>query len=136
MPDYRSQRVLDQPLSLPRLYQSRREEVARFEKQSRARWEVLIAVGSGRTVPQIARRMGMARQSVQRIADLLAEARLVRFEANPDHRRSPILRPPAEGARLRERLERQIRGWEQTVEELVGAEEIQTAIMVLRGLCS
>src|SRR3972149_8149981 len=115
MPDYRSQRVLDQALSGARLYQSRREEVARFEKQSRARWEVLIAVGSGRTAPQIARRMGMARQSVQRIADLLAEARLVRFEANPDHRRSPILRPTEEGSRLRERLERQIRGWGQTV---------------------
>src|SRR3972149_5510709 len=111
MPDYPSQRVLDEALSLARLYQSRREEVARFEKQSRARWEVLMAVGSGRTVPQIARRMGMARQSVQRIADLLAEARPVRFEANSDHPRSPILRPPEEGSRLPGGLERQGGGW-------------------------
>jgi len=136
MPDYPSQRILDEALSLARLYQSRREEVARFEKQSRARWEVLMAIGSGRTVPQIARRMGMARQSVQRIADLLAEARLVRFEANPDHRRSPILRPTEEGSRLRERLERQLRGWEQTVEELVEAEDLETALMVLRAIRS
>jgi len=136
MPDYRPQRVLDEALSLARLYQSRREAIARLEKQSRARWEVLMAIGSGRTVPQIARRMGMARQSVQRIADLLAEARLVRFEANPDHRRSPILRPTEEGSRLRERLERQIRGWEQTVEELVEAEDLETAIMVLRAIRS
>lgn len=136
MPDHRPQRVLEEALSLARLYQSRREAIARLEKQSRARWEVLMAIGSGRTVPQIARRMGMARQSVQRIADLLAEARLVRFEANPDHRRSPLLRTTEEGSRLRERLERQLRGWEQTVEELVEAEDLETALVVLRAIRS
>ena len=136
MPDHRPQRVLEEALSLARLYQSRREAIARLEKQSRARWEVLLAIGSGRTVPQIARRMGMARQSVQRIADLLAEARLVRFEPNPDHRRSPLLRTTEEGSRLRERLERQLRGWEQTVEELVEAEDLETALVVLRAIRS
>jgi DNA-binding MarR family transcriptional regulator len=80
--------------------------------------------------------MGMARQSVQRIADLLAEARLVRFEPNPDHRRSPLLRTTEEGSRLRERLERQLRGWEQTVEELVEAEDLETALVVLRAIRS
>jgi len=136
MPDHRPQRVLEEALSLARLYQSRREAIARLEKQSRARWEVLMAIGSGRTVPQIARRMGMARQSVQRIADLLAEARLVRFEPNPDHRRSPLLRTTEEGSRLRERLERQLRGWEQTVEELVESEDLETALVVLRAIRS
>lgn len=136
MPDYRPQAVLDEALSLARLYQSRREAIARLEKQSRARWEVLLAIGSGRTVPQIARRMGMARQSVQRIADMLAEARLVRFEPNPDHRRSPLLRTTEEGSRLRERLERQLRGWEQAVEELVEAEDLETALVVLRAIRS
>jgi DNA-binding MarR family transcriptional regulator len=95
-----------------------------------------MAIGSGRTVPHIARRMGMARQSVQRIADLLAEARLARFEPNPDHRRSPLLRTTEEGSRLRDRLERQIRGWEQTVEELVEPEDLETALVVLRAIRS
>ncbi len=80
--------------------------------------------------------MGMARQSVQRVADLLAEARVVRFEPNPDHRHSPILRATEEGARLRERLERQLRGWEQTVEELVEPEDLETALVVLRAIRS
>lgn len=136
MPDYPPQRVLDEALSLARLYLSRREEIARVEKQSRPRWDVLMAVGSGRTVPQIARKMGMARQSVQRIADLLAEARLVRFEPNPDHRRSSILRATDEGSRLRDRLERQLRGWEQTVEDLVETEDLETALVVLRAIRS
>jgi DNA-binding MarR family transcriptional regulator len=130
------QKVLVQALALARLYQLRREQTARLEKQSRARWEVLIAIGSGRTVPQIARRMGMARQSVQRVADLLAESRLVRFEPNPDHRRSPILRTTDEGSRLVERLERQTRGWEQAVEDLVEPEDLETALVVLRAIRS
>jgi DNA-binding MarR family transcriptional regulator len=84
----------------------------------------------------MARRMGMARQSVQRVADLLAEARLVRFEPNPDHRRSPIVRTTEEGARIRDRLERQMRAWEETAEELVDPEDLETALAVLRAIRS
>lgn len=93
-------------------------------------------MGSGSTVPQMARRMAMTRQSVQRVADLLAEARLVRFEPNPDHRRSPIVRTTEEGARVRDRLERQMRGFEQTAAELVDAEDLETALAVLRAIRS
>jgi len=129
-------RLLQEAISLSRIYELRREGVAKLEKQSRARWEVLLAIGTGHTVPQVARRMGMARQSVQRIVDLLAEARLVRFEANPDHRRSPILRPTDEGVRVRDRMERQLRGWSEKVEELVDSEELETALVVLRAIRS
>ncbi len=129
-------RVLAEASSLARLYRSRQEKVAKVEKQSRARWEVLLAVGSASTVPQVARRMGMTRQSVQRVADLLAEARLVRFEPNPDHRRSPILRTTEEGVRIRDRLERQMRGWGESAEELVDPEDLETALVVLRAIRS
>ena len=129
-------RVFQEALSLARFYESRTDGVARSEKQSRARWEVLSEVGAGRTVPQIARRMGMARQSVQRVADLLAESRLVRFEPNPDHRRSPILRATDEGVRVRDRLQRKLRGWEEGVEELVDSDDLETALVVLRAIRS
>ncbi len=97
---------------------------------------MLAAIGPGRTVPSIARHIGLSRQSVQRVADLLAEARLARFEPNPDHRRSPILRTTEEGSRLKERLERQLRGWEQTLEEIVEADDLETALVVLRAIRS
>jgi DNA-binding MarR family transcriptional regulator len=80
--------------------------------------------------------MGLSRQAVQRIADLLVEARLARFEPNPDHRRSPMLAPTEEGLRLRDRLERKLQGWELTVEELVEAEDLETALVVLRAIRS
>jgi DNA-binding MarR family transcriptional regulator len=44
-----------------------------------------------RTVPQIARRLGVSRQNVQRIADLLVTDGAATFESNPDHKSSPFL---------------------------------------------
>ena len=80
--------------------------------QTQARWQVIGAVAEAtRTVPQIARRMGMSRQSVQRVADLLVTDGVLRFEANPDHARSPLLRLTAEGERIEARLNDIGRSW-------------------------
>ncbi len=44
------------------------------------------------SVAMIARRLGLARQSVQRVADAIVVADdLATFEPNPDHQRSPLL---------------------------------------------
>jgi DNA-binding MarR family transcriptional regulator len=60
--------------------------------QSQARWQVLSAASAEpRTVPQIARRLGVSRQAVQRLANLLVEDGSARFESNPDHLGSPHL---------------------------------------------
>src|SRR5271163_320601 len=68
------------------------EAIARTVGQTQARWQVMSAASAEpRTVPQIARRLGVTRQNVQRIADLLVTESWARFEANPDHRGSPYL---------------------------------------------
>ncbi|HEV2186990.1 MAG TPA: MarR family transcriptional regulator [Stellaceae bacterium] len=68
------------------------EAIARTVGQTQARWQVMSAAAANpRTVPQIARRLGVTRQNVQRIADLLVAENWARFEANPDHRNSPYL---------------------------------------------
>ena len=68
------------------------EEIARGLGQTQARWQVLSAAsGDARSVPQLARRLGVTRQNVQRIADLLVADGLARFAGNPDHRTSPHL---------------------------------------------
>jgi len=128
--------VLEEVILLARSHGRRREAIASSAKQSRARWEVLTAIGNGRTVPQVARQMGTSRQSVQRVVDLLAEERLVRFEPNPEHQRSPMVRATEEGQRLRDRMERTMRGWEQGVEDLVEPEDLETALVVLRAIRS
>ncbi len=66
-----------------------------------ARWQVLGAIMlSGRplSVAQIARRMGLSRQAVQRVANDLAAARLVAYQANPDHKRAKLVAPTEPGA--------------------------------------
>ena len=68
------------------------DAIAQTVGQTQARWQVMSAASAGpRTVPQIARRLGGSRQSVQRIADLLVAEDWATFEANPDHRGSPYL---------------------------------------------
>lgn len=70
-----------------------------------ARWHVLSAVSEApATVPAIARRLGQVRQGVQRVVDeLVAEGHLVR-SPNPRHRRSPLVAPTEEGARVLKRM--------------------------------
>src|ERR687892_2441713 len=79
-----------------------------------ARWQVLGAVvlaGRPLTVPQIARRMGLTRQSVQASVNRLLSEGLVEADANPDHRRSPLIRPTELGAGKYGRLQRRQVRW-------------------------
>lgn len=74
------------------------EEIARTIGQTQARWQVMSAASADPlTVPQIARRLGVTRQNVQRIADLLAAEGWATFAANPDHKGSPFLLLNARG---------------------------------------
>ncbi|MDH7796237.1 DNA-binding MarR family transcriptional regulator [Beijerinckia sp. GAS462] len=60
--------------------------------QTQARWQVLRAASMELlSVPQIARRLGVTRQNVQRITDELVADRLVQLVLNQDHKASPHL---------------------------------------------
>ena len=54
-------------------------------------------LGEPLPVAGIAREMGLARQSVQRIADILVEHGLAEYRDNPAHRRAKLLSPTSEG---------------------------------------
>ncbi len=59
-----------------------------------ARWQVMGAIEIAKrplTVAQIARRMGLTRQGVQRIVKDLIKLEMVVSESNPDHKRSPLI---------------------------------------------
>ena len=66
--------------------------------QTSARWQVLAAVEQEpRPVASIARLLGLARQSVQRVADLLEQEGLARYIDNPSHQRAKLLQLTATG---------------------------------------
>lgn len=68
------------------------ERTAAAHGQTVARWHVMSTLSDEpQTVPTIARRLGLARQSVQRVADDLVADGLAERLDNPDHQRSPKL---------------------------------------------
>ena len=68
------------------------EAIARTVGQTQARWQVLSAASAApHSVPQLARVLGVTRQNVQRIADLLVAEGSAQYQDNPDHRASPHL---------------------------------------------
>jgi len=81
------------------------EALAREAAQSAARWHVLSVVSDGpRTVAGAARRLGLARQSVQRVVDDLAAAGQVALRPNPEHVRASLVEITAAGAATLDRL--------------------------------
>ncbi|WP_406451783.1 MarR family transcriptional regulator [Streptomyces sp. NBC_00876] len=74
------------------------DELARPAGLTAAWWQVLGAVlAEPLPVSGIARSMGITRQAVQRIADLLVDKGLAEYAPNPAHRRAKLLRPTVEG---------------------------------------
>ena len=74
------------------------EELARPSGMTGASWQVLAAVlRSPLSVADIAREIGVTRQSVQRIADLLVAEGLAGYQPNPRHRRAKLLAATSAG---------------------------------------
>lgn len=74
------------------------EAMARPAGLTAAWWQVLGAVlREPAPVAGIARTMGITRQSVQRIADLLVDKGMAEYRPNPAHRRAKLLAPTEEG---------------------------------------
>jgi DNA-binding MarR family transcriptional regulator len=103
--------------------------------QTPARWKVLTAAGCDvRTVPQIARRMGMTRQGVQRIANQLVEDGLAEFAANPHHRSSPVLKLTPEGTAVDDAICEAHARWSNGVARQLDADKLEAAIDTFRTL--
>ena len=96
-----------------------------------ARWQVLYMLArQPRTVPGVARRLGLTRQSVQRTVDLLAREGLLAGQTNPDHRRSPLYALNAEGHRALRQINAAAASWHRSVLAEFSADELEH----LRGL--
>jgi DNA-binding MarR family transcriptional regulator len=105
--------------------------------QSSARWQILGALRNHpHTVAGIARDMGLARQSVQRTADLLAAEGLVAYTDNPAHRRSKLVRLTPLGLEILALISGRQVAWTNELAEALGLgeKELRAALEVLRQL--
>lgn len=111
------------------------EAIARPAGLTAAWWQVLGAVlREPLPVAGIARTMGIARQSVQRIADLLVAKGLAEYTANPAHSRAKLLRPTQEGRAAVARIGRGHQELADRLAERLGTPEFQRALDALRDL--
>jgi DNA-binding MarR family transcriptional regulator len=100
--------------------------------QTSARWRVLATVEDGpSTVAQVARSWGLARQSVQRVADVLVEEGYCSYEENPEHRRAQLLRITARGHRALRTIQSAQRAWADALGEEIGEADLRKANAVL-----
>jgi DNA-binding MarR family transcriptional regulator len=100
--------------------------------QTTARWRVLAAVEHRPlSVAQIARAWGFARQSVQRVADVLERDGLVSYEENPAHRRAQLVVLTPQGRSALRRIQAAQREWANATSERIGTDELRTANRIL-----
>lgn len=121
--------------------QSRRtsEVLAGRIGQTAARWHLLSVVSDGpRTVAGAARRLGLTRQSVQRVADDLVDTGHAQLLPNPDHARAPLLTITSQGqATLAELIARSSDNRRALLDQAgVSTEDLAAARAVLSRLLS
>ena len=104
------------------------ERIAGSAGQTMARWLTLEMVADQpATVAQVARRLGLTRQSVQRIADLLERDGLTTYAENPAHERSKLVRLTAGGRRTLRTIQAEQRAWANRVGAEVGESSLRQA---------
>ena len=98
-----------------------------------ARWQVLGAIDPGPlTVAQIARDMGLTRQSVQRLVNVLAAEGVVTFADNPAHKRAKLVQLTPRGRAMLDRISCVQVGWARQTTDGLTPEELQSASATLR----
>jgi DNA-binding MarR family transcriptional regulator len=103
-----------------------------------ARWQVLGAVALAKrplTVPQIARRMGLTRQTVHTTVNRLLADGLVELVPNADHRRSQLVRLTELGGARYEAIDEEQAVWVNELASGLRRSELETTARVLGELC-
>lgn len=98
-----------------------------------ARWQILGSVmRSDKSVAQIGREMGLARQSVQRIANILEKEGLVSFATNPAHQRAKLIVATKAGRHAIDTLAQRQFDWANATSAGFDADEINQAVKIMQ----
>ena len=111
------------------------EAIAARAGQTLARWLTLEMVSEQpATVAQVARRLDLTRQSVQRIADLLEKDGLTEYLDNPAHQTSKLVRLTPRGRQTLRVIQASQRAWANRVGATVGEASLRQASRVVDHL--
>ena len=111
------------------------EALARPAGQSLARWVVLAQCRDDpASVSDIARRLRQARQSVQRIADLLVADELAVYQDNPQHQRAKLVALTPAGQAALASIDTAQRQWCDALGQAAGEDTLRQTAAGLRRL--
>ena len=111
------------------------EELARPAGLTAAHWQVLGAVlDTALPVSGIARVMGITRQSVQRVADILVADGLAEYRPNPAHKRAKLVAATPEGLAAVARISPGHAAFAQRLLDELGTDQFARTVEVLRRL--
>jgi len=100
-----------------------------------ARWRVMSALAEGPlTAAQIARNMGLKRQSVQHLVNVLSEQGLLVSGDNPDHRRARLIRLTQKGRNKYEQTSQLQAQWVNSLGEELEVTNLKLAFEQLRDI--
>ena len=117
------------------LLMNRGEKITKPLGQSSARWQVLgRAGGSPQTVAQMARDMGLSRQSVQRVVNVLQGDGLVRLEEIPSDKRTARVALTPTGEEVLGAIYKRNSAWTRRISRRIPAEQFDKAIEALRHI--
>lgn len=124
--------LLGQVIVLTRHFTTAGEALARPAGQTLARWLVLEAVQDApATVAQVARTLHLARQGVQRLADLLVGDGLAVYQDNPAHRRAKLLQLTPRGRSALRTIQRAQAAWADALGAQLGEDDLRQASTLL-----
>jgi len=102
-----------------------------------AQWGVLGAFGESAellSVAQAARWLGLARQGVQRVADLLEQKGLIEYLENPSHRRAKLAVVTDDGRKLLRRLQQRQSRWARHAAGDLNIEQVKATTEFVRSV--
>lgn len=103
---------------------------------SSALWQVLGAIDEAPLpVAQIARNMGLTRQSVRRTVNVLREKGFVEFQENPHHQRAKLVVLTTRGRNVLDQATNMQIDWSNRIARDLSAPKLNAAMQIIRTLC-
>lgn len=102
-----------------------------------ALWQVLGAIDNAPLpMAQIARNMGLTRQSVRRTTTVLKQKGFVEFRDNPNHQRAKLVCLTRQGRKALDQVTRLQISWTNTISKNLSRNRIETVIQTIKELGS
>ena len=124
--------VLEKVLQVHGSFTRAGEALTKPTGQSLARWVVLAQCRyAAASVSEIARRLRLARQSVQRIADVLVDDGLCVYRDNPQHQRAKLLELTETGRSTLDGIDAAQRQWCDELGDAIGESTLRRTAAAL-----